>query len=134
MNTRSFLLLVLLALVALHTDTIAARKVHDEYYKMFDMTPRSFDKGQLAKAYKRLAKQYHPDKNRGDKEAEAKFVEITRAFEVLNDDGKRRVYDQFGPEGVDKQGGSGGHPFDFRHAEDIFNSYVCPSSLCFQVH
>lgn len=99
-----------------------------EYYKIFDLDRGSFDKDRLHKAYRRLAKQHHPDKNKGNKEAEAKFVQITKAFEVLNDDQKRRVYDQFGAEAVDRQmnGGGGGHPFDFAHAEDIFNSYALP--------
>lgn len=100
-----------------------------DYYKVFDLDRRSFDKERLHKAYRKLAKQHHPDKNKGDKEAEAKFVQITKAFEVLNDDQKRRIYDQYGAEAVDRQmngGGGGGHPFDFAHAEDIFNSYHQP--------
>lgn len=67
------------------------------------MDRRSFDKNALKKSYYRLAKKYHPDKNPGDKEAEKKFKEITHAFEVLNDDKKRQIYDVHGEAGI--QGG-----------------------------
>lgn len=115
------LLLATLFLCATHV----AAKADQDYYKVFDMTRGNFDKDKLHKAYRKLAKQHHPDKNKGNKEAEAKFVEITKAFEVLNDDQKRRIYDQFGADAVDKHmngGGGGGRAYDFRHAEDIFNS------------
>ncbi len=98
-----------------------------DYYGIFDMNRKSFSKEKLHKAYRKLAKTHHPDKNPGNKEAEAKFVEITKAFEILNDDQKRRIYDQFGAEAVEKHmnggGGGGGGHYDFHHAEDIFNSY-----------
>lgn len=121
-----FLLLALLSLLLLPH---VAAKSDQDYYKVFDMTRGTFDKDRLHKAYRKLAKQHHPDKNKGNKEAEAKFVEITKAFEVLNDEQKRRIYDQFGADAVDKHmsggggGGGGGRAYDFRHAEDIFNSY-----------
>lgn len=97
-------------------------KKDTDYYAIFNLDRKSFNKDDLHKAYRKLAKQHHPDKNKGNKEAEAKFVEITKAFEVLNDDQKRRVYDQFGAEAVDRQTQGGGGAYDFRHAEDIFNS------------
>ena len=67
------------------------------------MDRNTFDKAALKKAYYRLAKKYHPDKNPGNKEAEKKFKDITHAFEVLNDDKKRQVYDVHGEAGI--QGG-----------------------------
>jgi len=124
--------LLLLFAALLFTQLLAKADV--DYYKVFDMSRPSFSKDALHKAYRKLAKQHHPDKNPGNKEAQAKFVEITKAFEVLNDDQKRRIYDQFGAEAVEKQmNGQGGHQaYDFRHAEDIFNSYkVAWQSLLF---
>ena len=80
------------------------------------------------KAYRQLAKQYHPDLNPGDKGAEAKFKEVNEAYEVLSDSDKRARYDQFGHAGVDPNfggGAGGGNPFqgagfDFT---DIFDSF-----------
>lgn len=112
---------ILLAFFVLCLLQIADAKKDVDYYAVFNMNKRNFDKEKLHKEYRKLAKQYHPDKNKGDKEAETKFIEITKAFEVLNDDQKRRTYDQFGAEAVENQGQGGAH--DFRHAEDIFNAY-----------
>ena len=61
----------------------------------------------LKKAYRKLAMQYHPDKNQGNKEAEAKFKEISEAYDVLKDDQKRAAYDRFG-KGAFENGGMGG--------------------------
>ena len=62
---------------------------------------------ELKKAYRKLAKKYHPDMNPGDKEAEAKFKEVNEAYEVLSDKDKRARYDQFGHAGVDPNFGAG---------------------------
>ena len=62
----------------------------------------------IKKAYRKAAMKYHPDRNPGDKEAEAKFKEVGEAYEVLSDDGKRSRYDQFGFAGVDPNYGAGG--------------------------
>jgi DnaJ-class molecular chaperone len=51
---------------------------------------------EIKKAYRKLAMQYHPDRNAGDKDAEAKFKEVGEAYGVLSDDGKRKQYDMFG--------------------------------------
>ncbi len=65
---------------------------------------------QIKKAYRTLAKKYHPDLNPGDQEAEVKFKEANEAYEVLSDSDKRARYDQFGHAGVDPNfgGGAGG--------------------------
>lgn len=90
-----------------------------DYYKLFEMDRQTFDKTALRKSYYRLAKKYHPDKNPGNKEAEKKFKEITHAFEVLNDDQKRNIYDMHGEAGL-----QGGYESDTGfNAQDIFERY-----------
>jgi molecular chaperone DnaJ len=64
--------------------------------------------------------QYHPDRNNGDHEAEARFKEITEAYEVLRDPGKRRVYDRYGEAGLKGGGPAGFHHFDLSEALNIF--------------
>ena len=94
-----------------------------DYYEVLGV-PRDADEAALKKAYRVLAKKYHPDANPGDKEAEAKFKEASEAYSVLSDPEKRRQYDQFGHAafegGAGGAGGFGG--FDFTGADmgDIF--------------
>lgn len=72
--------------------------------------PRTAKAEEIKKAYRKLAMQYHPDKNPGDKKAEEKFKEVAEAYEVLSDQKKRDMYDQFGHAGAQGFGGAGG-PF-----------------------
>ncbi|MCI9138346.1 molecular chaperone DnaJ [bacterium 1XD42-8] len=93
-----------------------------DYYEVLGVD-RGADEGAIKKAYRALAKKYHPDMNPGDKEAEKKFKEASEAYAVLSDGDKRRQYDQFGHaafEGGGAGGGFGG--FDFNGADfgDIF--------------
>lgn len=78
-----------------------------DYYEVLGLSKGASDE-ELKKAYRKLAKQYHPDMNPGDKGAEAKFKEINEAYEVLSDKDKRAKYDQFGHAGVDPNFGGGG--------------------------
>ena len=97
-----------------------------DYYEVLGVSKGASDE-EIKKAYRKLAKQYHPDLNPGDKEAESKFKEVNEAYEVLSDSDKKARYDQFGHAGVDPNfggGAGGGSPFqggvDFT---DIFDSF-----------
>ncbi len=80
-----------------------------DYYEVLGVSKNASD-DEIKKAYRKLAVKYHPDKNPGDKEAEAKFKEINEAHDVLSDKQKRARYDQFGHAGVGG-GAAGGNPF-----------------------
>ena len=69
-----------------------------DYYKILE-TSKSASAGEIKKAYRKLALKYHPDHNKGDKSAEAKFKEISEAYAVLSDTEKKKQYDMFGAEG-----------------------------------
>ena len=66
-----------------------------DFYEILD-DPKSASAEEIKKAYRKKAIQYHPDKNKGDKESEEKFKEAAEAYEVLSDENKRARYDQFG--------------------------------------
>ncbi|MDR2521010.1 MAG: molecular chaperone DnaJ [Spirochaetaceae bacterium] len=88
-----------------------------DYYEVLGVA-KDAGKDEIKKAYRKLAIQYHPDKNPGDKTTEEKFKEATEAYEILSDDQKRGAYDQFGFAGVE---GRQGHDFsNFQGFEDIF--------------
>ncbi|MBN2231545.1 MAG: molecular chaperone DnaJ [Deltaproteobacteria bacterium] len=95
-----------------------------DYYEVLEVN-RNASEAELKKAYRKLAFQYHPDRNPGDKEAEERFKELSEAYEVLSDSQKRAAYDQFGHAGVSGNGGGGfAGGFDssgFGNFGDIFN-------------
>ena len=90
-----------------------------DYYEVLGVSKTASD-ADIKKAFRVLAKKYHPDMNPGDKEAEAKFKEAQEAYAVLSDPEKRKQYDQFGHAAFD--GGAGGGGFDFSGMDmgDIF--------------
>src|SRR5574344_1010194 len=93
-----------------------------DYYEVLGVD-KGADDAAIKKAYRVLAKKYHPDTNSGDKEAEAKFKEASEAYAVLSDPEKRKQYDQFGHAAFDGGAGGGGFGgFDFNNADfsDIF--------------
>jgi molecular chaperone DnaJ len=91
-----------------------------DYYKILGVDEKAGG-AELKNAYRRLAKQYHPDANPGDKQAEERFKEISEAYEVLNDPKKRQQYDQMRKYGFSGQGfggqGFSGQGFDFSHID-----------------
>merc|ERR1711962_1070212 len=92
-----------------------------DFYKILDVARDASDRD-IKKAYRKLALKYHPDKNQGDAAAEAKFKEISAAFEVLSDPKKKETYDRFGEEGL-QGGGGGGGGFGGADPNDIFRMF-----------
>jgi molecular chaperone DnaJ len=90
-----------------------------DYYEILGVA-RGADADSIKKAYRRLALQYHPDRNNGAKEAEERFREATEAYEVLRDSEKRTAYDRFGHAGVRGGAGAGYGGFNFADALEIF--------------
>ena len=90
-----------------------------DYYEVLGVD-KNADDAAIKKAYRVLAKKYHPDMNPGDAEAEKKFKEASEAYAVLSDPDKRRQYDQFGHAAFDGAGGAGGFDFNSMDFGDIF--------------
>lgn len=82
--------------------------VKRDYYEVLGLS-KGADAGSIKKAYRKLAKKYHPDTNQGDKQAEKKFKEVTEAYTVLSDPEKKKMYDQFGHAAFDQ--GASADPF-----------------------
>ena len=99
-----------------------------DYYEVLCVS-RGASEDEIKKAYKKMARKYHPDLNPGDKSAEEKFKEVNEAYEVLSDADKKARYDQYGHAGVDPNFGAGGFGggfdggFDFGDLGYIFGSF-----------
>jgi len=91
-----------------------------DYYEVLGVE-RTATADEVRKAYKREALKHHPDRNPGDATAEAKFKAVNEAYQVLSDDEKRQIYDQFGHAGLEGGMGGGGDASDvFAHMQDLF--------------
>jgi molecular chaperone DnaJ len=91
-----------------------------DYYEILGLS-RNADEAEIKKAYRKMALKYHPDKNPDDKDAEERFKEAAEAYEALSDPQKRKMYDQFGHEGMRGQGGFGGGAG--MNMDDIFSQF-----------
>src|SRR5690349_11326015 len=92
-----------------------------DYYVTLDVA-RDAGAEDIKKSYRKLAMKYHPDRNPGDKQAEAKFKDVNEAYDVLKDDQKRAAYDRYGHAAFEQGGGPGGFGaggFDFSASGDL---------------
>ncbi len=113
---------------------IGAAMAKRDYYEVLGVT-RNASAEEIKRAHRKLAKQYHPDRHRGDKAAEQKFKEVQEAYDVLNDKRKRALYDQFGHEASDgrwstsgtsgytRATGPGGVEVNIGDLEDLFSIF-----------
>ncbi len=102
----------------------------EDFYQLLGVS-RNVSKDELKKAYRKLAIKYHPDKNRGNKEAEEQFKKISEAYTVLSDDKKKSAYDQFGHDGLNSGMGGGGFSggFDFSSIFEEFDDVFSGSNF-----
>ena len=93
-----------------------------DYYEILGVT-KNASADEMKKAYRKLALQFHPDRNQGDKAAEDRFKEAAEAYEVLSDPAKKQRYDRFGHAGVRGNGAAGGGGAGFHDINDIFGAF-----------
>lgn len=115
----AFVVLAVLPAFVTQSANAEIPEIADDYYELLSVS-RDAGAPKIRKAYRKLAKQWHPDRNQGNPDAEKMFQAIAEAYEVLSDDEKRQIYDQHGKEGLKEGGGNrgGGSPFG-----DMFGNF-----------
>lgn len=98
---------------------------NEEYYQILNINKNSTET-EIKKSYRKLAMKYHPDKNQGNKDAENQFKKISEAYEVISDPEKRKIYDNYGKEGLDMNNMGGGPNIN---PMDIFQNFFGGSSF-----
>ena len=93
-----------------------------DFYEILGVS-KSASQDEIKKAYRKVAMQFHPDRNPGDKAAEEKFKEAAEAYEILSDTDKRTQYDRFGHQAPGRGGGSGGFNGGGMNMDDIFSNF-----------
>jgi molecular chaperone DnaJ len=94
-----------------------------DFYEILGVT-KSVSQDEIKKAYRKVAMQYHPDRNPGDKASEEKFKEAAEAYEILSDPDKRAQYDRFGHQAFSNgRGGGGGFSGGGMNMDDIFSQF-----------
>lgn len=94
-----------------------------DYYEVLEVS-RDAKSDDIKKAYRKKALQFHPDKNPGNTEAEKRFKEISEAYEVLSDEGKRSVYDRYGKDGLAGAGMGGAHPGGYSSMDEAMRTFM----------
>src|ERR1700722_14883463 len=94
-----------------------------DYYEVLGLA-RNAGQDEIKKAYRKSALKYHPDRNPGDKEAEKKFKEISEAYEVLSDEKKRQIYDQYGADALRGAAGAGGSHGGYNSMEEALRTFM----------
>ena len=94
-----------------------------DYYSTLGISKNATQE-EIKKAYRKKAMQYHPDRNPGNPEAEAQFKKISECYEVLSDEKRRQIYDQYGEAGVKNAGMGGGHPGGFSSMEEALRTFM----------
>jgi len=122
---RSILTLLFIFIVIFLITLIYAA---EDYYAILGVT-RDATQKQIKKAYKELSLKYHPDRNPNDKTASERFMKLANAYEVLSDNDKKRIYDQYGEEGLKK---NANQHADFHDPFDIFSRFTGNSKFNFQ--
>jgi len=127
MDLRVYKLAALILTLGLLSFSIKANEQRD-FYEVLGVE-KTASKDEIKKAYRKRALEFHPDRNPDDKEAEEKFKEAAKAYEVLSDAEKRSNYDQFGHEGLGGGNDFGGDPATYRHPNFNFTEAECRDAL-----
>src|ERR1700722_11560888 len=93
-----------------------------DYYNILEVA-RTATQEEIKKAYRKQALKFHPDRNPGDSEAEKRFKEVSEAYEILSDEKKRQIYDQYGKEAL-RGAAAGAHPGGFASMDEALRTFM----------